>query len=132
MTKVTGIRTVKFFESESENACSIIDNKSYSKGYNITNDHRLRMEDEYIKKFKGYSKKDKPLRFFLYISNDFGKTINSKLAEIHRNTGINGAAISVDLFIKIVKEYADKGYTHGDLFRIFAVNREVRLADLKS
>ena len=47
-----------------------------------------------------------------------------------QDTGIRGSAMPVDLFINLAQDYADSGYNHEYLKRIFSVGREVQLSDL--
>ena len=121
-----------FIESIEESFCGIIDNKAYKNGYSISGNHKRVMEDVYIPNYKEYGNTDKPLAFFTYIAGSFGSNINSQLATIVRDTGINGSAMPVDIFINLAQDYADNGYRHSDLKRIFSVNREVQLSDLQA
>jgi hypothetical protein len=120
-----------FVESKESGYCGIIDNKAYVNGYSISGDHKRIMEDVYIPDYKKYGRTEQPLAFFSYISGSFGKNINSQLAEITSDTGINGSAMPVDLFINFAQDYAERGYNHDVIRRIFSVNREVRLLDLQ-
>lgn len=109
--------------------CGIIDNKAYKNGYSITGNHKRVMEDVYIPEYKTYGRTELPLAFFTYIAGSFGGNINSQLSEITRHTGVNGSAMPVDLFINLAQDYAEMGYDHEFLKRIFCVNHEVRLSD---
>lgn len=120
-----------FIESEDGKYCGIIDNKAYSKGYSITGDHARVMKDVYIPNVSNYGEAKYPLAFFAYIAGSFGKNINSQIQLLHTETGINGSAMPVDLFINIVQDYAENGYDHQILRNIMSVNREVCLSDLK-
>lgn len=121
-----------FVESKEYGFCGIIDNKAYKNGYSISGDHKRVMEDVYIPNYRKYGNTDMPLAFFSYIAGSFGKNINSQLRTIHLDTGINGSAMPVDILINIAQDYADAGYTHDTLKRIFSVNREVKLLDVKN
>ena len=90
------------------------------------------MEDVYIPNYRKYGNTDMPLAFFSYIAGSFGKNINSQLRTIHLDTGINGSAMPVDILINIAQDYADAGYTHDTLRRIFSVNHEVKLLDVQN
>lgn len=119
-----------FIESEQSGYCGIIDNKAYKNGYSISGAHKRVMEDVYIPNYKLYGKSKLPLAFFTYIAGSFGSNINSQINTIRRDTGVNGSAMPVDIFINLAQDYAEKGYDHDVLKRIFSVNREVQLSDL--
>jgi len=121
-----------FVESKEYGFCGIIDNKAYKNGYSISGDHKRVMEDVYIPNYRKYGNTDMPLAFFSYIAGSFGKNINSQLRTIHLDTGINGSAMPVDILINIAQDYADAGYTHDTLRRIFSVNHEVKLLDVQN
>ena len=72
-----------------------------------------------------------PLAFFTYIAGSFGNNINSQIAAIQKDTGVNGSAMPVDLFINLAQDYAEKGYDHEFLRNIFSVNREVSVSDFR-
>ena len=119
-----------FVESPELGYCAIIDNKAYKTGYSISGDHKRVMEDVYIPNYQSYGHTKLPLAFFTYIAGSFGTNINSQLSTIIHDTGVSGSAMPVDLFINLAQDYADRGYNHGDLRRIFSVGREVQLSDL--
>lgn len=121
-----------FVESEQLGYCGIIDNKAYKNGYSITGDHKRVMEDVYIPNYQEYGHTEAPLAFFAYIAGSFGNNINSQISEIHQDTGVNGSAMPVDIFIDIAQDYAESGHDHAFIKRMFSVNREVRLSDTKS
>lgn len=104
----------------------IIDNKAYSK-YTINNDHRNRMIHNYI---KVYLEKEEPLAFFNYIAGGFGTNINAQIKDISSETGVNGSAISVTNFIRMIEKHGIKAYTHDDIRKIFSIDRQVLLSDL--
>lgn len=120
-----------FVESIEGDFCGIIDSKAYKNGYSISGNHRRVMEDVYIPTYRVYGNTSKPLAFFTYIAGSFGNNINSQLNRIVKDTGVNGSAMPVDLFINLAQDYADNGYDHNDLKRIFSVNREVQLSDIE-
>ena len=120
-----------FVESEESGYCGIFDNKAYKERYSISGNHKRVMEDVYIPTYRSYGHTDKPLAFFAYIASSFGNNIDSQLNEIIRDTGINGSAISVDLFINLAQDYAAQGLTHLFLKELFSVNREIRLSDFE-
>lgn len=119
-----------FVESDAEQYCGIIDNKAYGNGYSITGDHKRRMTDEYIPHVKNYADAKYPLRFFSYISTDFGPRINEQLKTITDATGINGSAMPVDLMIDFAQDYIPKGYTHKNVLEVFSINRKITLEDI--
>lgn len=118
-----------FIESDESNYCGIIDNKAYKNGYCINGNHKRIMEDVYIPNYRDYGHTDKPLAFYSYIAGSFGTNMNNWLDQISRDTGVNGSAMPVDLFIDFAQDYAEKGYTHDTIRNVFSVNREVRLSD---
>ena len=119
-----------FAESKEAGFCCIIDNKAYKNGYSISGDHKRVMEDVYIPNYKIYGHTEQPLAFYAYIAGSFGSNINSQLAEITKDTGINGSAMPVDIFINLAQDYAEKDYDHQFLKEIFSKNREIQLSDL--
>ena len=119
-----------FVESKECGYCGIIDNKAYKNGYSISGDHKRVMEDVYIPNYKQYGHTELPLAFFTYIAGTFGSNINTQLNTIVRDTGVNGSAMPVDIFINLAQDYAENGYDHQFLKNIFSVNREVRVSDI--
>lgn len=119
-----------FVESEEFSFCGIIDNKAYKNGYSISGAHKRVMEDVYIPNYRTYGHTEQPLAFFTYIAGSFGTNINSQLATIVRDTGVSGSAMPVDIFINLAQDYAENGYDHEFLRRIFSVGREVQLSDI--
>lgn len=115
---------------ESENFCGIIDNKAYRNGYSISGDHRRVMEDVYLLNYKIYGNTNLPLAFFIYIADSFGRNIDSQLQKIHRDTGINGSAISVEVFVELAQIYSKLKLDHEILRRLFSLNREILTSDL--
>ena len=120
-----------FVESDEYKFCGIIDNKAYKNGYSISGNHKRVMKDVYIQNYKKYGKTKLPLAFFTYIAGSFGKNINTQLEEIHRDTGINGSAVPVHIFINIAQDYAEKELTHDFLKKVFSLNREIILSDIQ-
>ena len=120
-----------FVESDEYKFCGIIDNKAYKNGYSISGDHKRVMKDVYIQNYKKYGKTKLPLAFFTYIAGSFGKNINTQIDEIHRDTGINGSAVPVHIFINIAQDYAEKELTHDFLKKVFSLNREIILSDIQ-
>ncbi len=116
-----------YIQSHSNKYCGIIDNKA-SSSYDLPNDHRNRMAYNYLPM---YSHEKYPLRFFIYIAAGFGTNIDKKIQEIKDISSIDGCAVQVDYIIDIAQNYVSKSYSHADLEKIFTVNREVQLADLK-
>ena len=119
-----------FVESEDGKYCGIIDNKAYKNGYSISGNHKRVMKDVYIREMDQYATTEFPIAFFSYIAGSFGKNINSQIEGLHKETGIHGSAMPVDILIKIAQEYAEKGWDHNMLKTIFSVDREVRLTDV--
>lgn len=109
---------------------AIIDTKAYSK-YELPTTQRDRMIHHYLPDIATYSKSDLPTAFFAYIAGGFSRSIANPLMKIVNETGVNGAAMPVGTFIKMIELHEKKPYTHEEVRRIFSLNREVTMADLK-
>lgn len=120
-----------FVESADDGFCGIIDNKAYKNGYSITGDHKRVMEDVYIPTYREYGHTELPLAFFTYIAGSFGTNINRQLAGIIRDTGVDGSAMPVDLFINLAQDYGERGRDHEFIRTVFSVGREVQLSDIE-
>lgn len=123
--------TPDVFVESPEGYCGIIDNKAYKNSYSITGNHKRVMEDVYIPDVNKYIDTKYPIAFFAYVAESFGKNIDNQVREIGYHTGVQGAAMPVDILINIAHDYAKNGYDHKFIKRIFSVNREVRLSDLE-
>ncbi|MBR3203176.1 MAG: hypothetical protein IKF60_06275 [Solobacterium sp.] len=88
------------------------------------------MTDEYILNYRSYGGTNYPLAFFSYIAGTFGVNIDSQLQAITNETGISGSAMPIDILIDFAEDYELKKRTHEDVFRIFGIGREVKLADI--
>lgn len=119
-----------FVESDIERYCGIIDNKAYENGYSVSGDHKRRMIDVYIPNVKEYADAKYPLKFFSYISTDFGKNINEQIKAITDETKVNGSAMPVDLMIDFAQDYTTKKYSHRNVLEVFSINRKIGLADV--
>ena len=97
----------------------------------LVGDNKRVMEDVYIPNYKSYGHTEQPLAFYAYIAGSFGSNINCQLAEITRDTGVNGSAMPVDIFINFAQDYAEKHYDHQFLKEIFSKNRLIQLSDLQ-
>jgi hypothetical protein len=115
--------------SVAEGYCGIIDNKAYSR-YTISNDHHNRMVQNYIGNVPHYYDGKLPLAFFSYIAGGFGKNIDSQIADIARETGVHGSAVSVSNIIGLVERHSEKNYSHANLRDLFSVDRQIMIADL--
>ena len=116
--------------SDSEGYCGIIDNKAYSK-YTISNDHHNRMVQNYIGGLQNYYDGKMSLAFFSYIAGGFGKSIDGQIANIVRETGVHGSAVTVSGIIGMVERHSDVAYSHTKLRELFSVDRQVLLGDLR-
>ena len=116
--------------SDSDGYCGIIDNKAYS-AYSINNDHRNRMVHNYIGGLRNYYDGSFPLVFFSYIAGGFGRNIDAQIADITRETEVQGSAVSVSNIISLVERHSARGYDHAKLRRIFSLGRQVMMGDLK-
>ena len=108
---------------------AIVDNKAYSQ-YTISNDHRNRMIHNYIENPSHYSKHNEPMAFFLYIAGGFGNNIDLQIQNIHSQSGVPGAAISVSNFISLVEKYDPSFHSHESIKRLFTKNRQIKLEDI--
>lgn len=115
--------------SDSDHYCAIIDNKAYSR-YSISNDHHNRMVHNYIEGFSNYCDSKNNLAFFSYIAGGFGSNIDSQLAKIVNETGINGSAVTATAVIQMVEKQQQMPYSHAKIRQMFSVNRQLRLSDL--
>ncbi|MCL2107963.1 MAG: hypothetical protein FWH20_01270 [Oscillospiraceae bacterium] len=115
--------------SDSEGYCGIIDNKAYSK-YTISNDHHNRMVHNYIGGLQNYYDGKMPLAFFSYIAGGFSKSIDGQIANIVKETGVHGSAVTVSGIIGMVEKHSVKAYSHARLRDLFSVDRQVMLGDL--
>jgi len=80
---------------------------------------------------KNYSSIDFELKFFSYIAGGFSKNISSPLNRIVENSGVNGSAMPVSVFIKMIEKNFEKNYSHEEVKNIFSVNRQVNLSDIE-
>lgn len=121
-----------FVESLEQGVCGIIDNKAYKNNYTISGDHKRRMTDVYIPNYRVYGQTDKPLAFFVYIANSFGRTINAGIRSIFESTNIKGSAIPVDTFINFAQDYLKLEYDHRQIIELFSKNREICINDIEN
>ncbi len=110
---------------------SIIDNKAYSK-YSITGDHHNRMVHNYLEKIASYSSSSYPIGFFSYIAGGFGKQIDKQIQAEVEESGVHGSGITVSNFIKMIENQTSgkHNYSHGELRKIFGIDRQVRMSDI--
>lgn len=108
---------------------AIIDTKAYSK-YDLDTKQRDRMIYHYIPDIYNYSTSQLPLGFFSYIAGGFKTTISSPLKKIVEATKVNGAAMPVANFIKMVEMHAERPYNKIQIKNIFSINRKVELNDI--
>lgn len=108
---------------------AIIDTKAYSQ-YDLPTTQRDRMIYHYLPDIQSYSKSTYPTRFFSYIAGGFSNTIATPLQKITAETGVNGSAMPVANFIKMIEQHAVTPYSHEEIGRIFSLNRKVELTDI--
>lgn len=108
---------------------AIIDTKAYSH-YDLGAMQRDRMIHHYLPKIQSYSHCELPTGFFSYIAGGFKKTIANPLQKIVAETGVNGSAMPVAHFIKMIEQQSETPYSQRDILQIFSVNRKVELSDL--
>lgn len=108
---------------------AIIDTKAYSR-YALPSTHRDRMIYHYLPDIKNYGSSSLPLKFFSYIAGGFSNTIANPLNEVVRASHVNGSAVPVTVFIKMVENNAIKPYSHTEVKEIFSLNRQISIVDL--
>ena len=108
---------------------AIIDTKAYGR-YDLPSTHRDRMIYHYLPDIKKYSSSNLPVGFFSYIAGGFSNTIANSLNEIVRLSRVNGSAMPVTVFIKMVENNSIKPYNHAEVKTIFSLNRQVSIGDL--
>ena len=108
---------------------AILDNKAYRE-YNISNDHYNRMVTNYINGLSRYSNPNIPLAFFSYIAGGFNSHIEDRLSQIATETKVNGSAMPIATFIRMIESHLESPYTQEQVRNIFSVDRIVRLEDL--
>ena len=108
---------------------AIIDTKAYSR-YDLPSTHRDRMIYHYLPDLKNYSSSKLPVGFFSYIAGGFSNTIAHPLNEVVRLSQVNGSAMPVTVFIKMVENNAIKPYSHAEIKTIFSLNRQVSIGNL--
>jgi len=114
--------------SDGDGYQAIVDNKAYSK-YSITRDHHNRMIHNYIEGISNYSQFNYPIGFFTYIAGGFIDTIDRQLLSESNESSVNGSAITVGNFIRMVEKNQDRPYSHRELRKIFGLNRQIQLID---
>lgn len=108
---------------------AIIDTKAYSR-YNLPSTHRDRMIYHYLPDIKNYIPIGLPIGFFSYIAGGFSNTIAKQLNEVVRLSQVNGSAMPVTVFIKMVENNSIKPYSHNEIKKIFSLNKCVNHTDL--
>ena len=108
---------------------AIIDTKAYSR-YDLPSTHRDRMIYHYLPDIKNYSSSSLPVGFFSYIAGGFSNNIANPLNEVVRTSHVNGSAMPVTVFIKMVENNSIKPYSHANVKTIFSLNRQVSIGDL--
>lgn len=115
--------------SDSDGYQAIIDNKAYSK-YSISGDHHNRMVHNYLENIGKYSSYALPIGFYTYISGGFANNIDSQLLKVHEESNVNGSAITVTALICLIEEHLKHPFSHGELLRLFGLNRQIHLSDI--
>ena len=108
---------------------AIIDTKAYSR-YDLPSTHRDRMIYHYLPDIRHYSTSKLPLEFFSYIAGGFSNTISNPLNEVIRASHVNGSAMPVTVFIKMVENNSIKPYNHTNISKIFSLNKIISLTDI--
>lgn len=108
---------------------AIIDTKAYSH-YDLPTTQRDRMIYHYLPDIRSYSDSEYPTCFFSYIAGGFSNTIATPLKKITVATGVNGSAMPVANFIKMVEQHTIAPFSHNEIGRIFSLNRKIELKDI--
>lgn len=108
---------------------AVIETKASSK-YTLPSTHRDKMIEHYLPEIKDCSNSDLPLGFFSYIAGGFSYTIPRSLNEIVSASSVNGSAMPISVFIKMIEKNVTSPYTHKDIKKIFSLNRKVGIWDL--
>ena len=108
---------------------AIIDTKAYSR-YDLPSTHRDRMIYHYLPDIENYSSSRLPVGFFSYIAGGFSNTIAKPLNEIVKIAHVNGSAMPVTVFIKMVENNSIKPYAHDDIKKIFSLNKRIDIGDI--
>ena len=116
--------------SDADGYQAIIDNKAYSQ-YSITGDHHNRMVHNYIENISNYSQYSYPIGFFTYIAGGFISTIDKQIQSVVNECNVPGSGITIGNFIRLVEQHQEKPYTHEELRKIFGLNRQILLSDLR-
>ena len=92
------------------------------------------MVHNYIEKISAYSDSTFPIGFFTYIAGGFGKQIDRQIQAEVKESGVHGSCITVSTFIKMIENHTSgkRTYSHGELRRIFGMDRQVRQSDILS
>lgn len=109
---------------------AIVDNKAYSQ-YSITGDHHNRMVHNYIENISNYSQCSYPIGFFTYIAGGFISTIDKQIQSEVDESSVPGSGITVGTFIRLVERHQESPYSHEELRKIFGLNRQILLSDLR-
>lgn len=108
---------------------AIIDTKAYSR-YDLPTTQRDRMIHHYLPDISLYGSNSMPTAFFSYIAGGFSSTIANPLNKIVTESGINGSALTVELFIKMAEKHSENPYTHAEIKNILSSNKKIELDDL--
>lgn len=108
------------------NYSGIIDNKAYS-AYSISNDHRNRMEQNYIPTYKNSHGN---VAFFMYIAGGFINTIDNQIANLTSSCGVAGSAIKATDMIRILQRHQKSAIDHNSLKNLFGLNRRITIHDI--
>ena len=87
------------------------------------------MIHNYIEGISNYSQSNYPIGFFTYIAGGFIDTIDRQLLSESNESSVNGSAITVGNFIRMVEKNQDRPYSHRELRKIFGLNRQIQLID---
>lgn len=114
------------FVESSLNYSGIIDNKAYS-AYSISNDHRNRMEQNYI---PTYRNSHNNMAFYMYIAGGFINTMDNQLANLSSSCGLDGSAIKASDMIRILQKHQTNAIDHSKLKNLFGINRRITIQDI--
>lgn len=118
-------------KSQEEGWQAIVDTKAYSK-YDLPGIHRDRMVHHYLPDLgKTYGDSSLEKAFFSYIAGGFSNTIALSLQKITDESRVNGSAVPVADFIKMIEIHQEHPYTLRQIRSIFSAGRKIGLSDIE-
>lgn len=119
---------------------AIIDNKSYSKGYNLSRGQKDEMI-RYLQENKDRNEQINPNRWwdnfpsevnkfnFVFVSSEFKGKINESIENIALRTNVNGAGLTVETMLYMAQSVLSGKKTRTEVFNAFSKNRVLQPDD---